>query len=504
MKNSLITGLLALTLLGFSVAIIDWQLFRSAQTRTTNHAAQALKQTENMLDDARQATEDARVLLTSRCTPDTQQTLNELAAFLPHVRSVSLLRGEWIWCSSLLGAKTELVPYSALPRTSLMFYTDNRSPRQVSRLVYLASFPTGHVVVTLRDVYLRDSLEVPPGESPLYLQVGEQKYSWNGSLSAVGPGLTQLASARYDFGVSFEPPARFSLQRLWEQGWLLLLFSLLWSFGAALLLWRYLNKFTSPEETLKNAISQGEIVPYYQPVVNGITGEIHGYEVLARWKHPVSGFIPPDVFIPVAEKSGLILPLTHHLMMSTMRDMQTIMADVPEGLHISFNISAAHIHSPGLLDDCRTFIAAFGAKRVTLILEITEREPLELTTESRKALADLRENGVALALDDFGTGYSGLAYLNEFSVDYIKIDRNFVGRITEDPESTRLVDCVIDMAKALSLRIVAEGVETAQQLDHMNQQHITLLQGYYFWAPLPFEKLTEVLLRPGIRTAGRA
>lgn len=141
-----------------------------------------------------------------------------------------------------------------------------------------------------------------------------------------------------------------------------------------------------------------------------------------------------------------------------------------------------------------TFLQAFGEKPVKLILEITEREPLELTPDVQTRLKKLRETGVLLALDDFGTGYCGLSYLNDAAFDIIKIDRSFVNRITAEPDSTRLVDCVIDMARKLSLSIVAEGVETPQQVGYLDTVGIQLLQGYYFYRPMPLSKLIKVVM----------
>jgi FOG: EAL domain len=131
---------------------------------------------------------------------------------------------------------------------------------------------------------------------------------------------------------------------------------------------------------------------------------------------------------------------------------------------------------------------------LTLVLEVTEREPLHVDEQLISNLNTLHANGFAIALDDFGTGYSGLSYLHDLNIDYIKIDQSFVGRVNEDEDSTKLLDCVLDLARKLSLTIVAEGVETQTQLDYLNRNNISLLQGYYFYKPVKFVELVKILL----------
>lgn len=152
---------------------------------------------------------------------------------------------------------------------------------------------------------------------------------------------------------------------------MLLIMTALLSLTAGSLLRSYLAKYTTPAENLRKALERGEITPYYQPVVNGQTRNIEGLEVLARWKHPRTGFIPPDAFIPVAEKSGLIIPLTHYLMHKVQADLPPVIHHFPNNLHIAINITAAHVNTPQLVDECQAFLQAFGQKPVRLVLEIT-------------------------------------------------------------------------------------------------------------------------------------
>ncbi|MCI8904998.1 MAG: EAL domain-containing protein [Enterobacter sp.] len=279
-----------------------------------------------------------------------------------------------------------------------------------------------------------------------------------------------------------------------QQGWRLILLILALSVTVGILIHRYKGKSTSIEDDLRKAILQGEIVPYYQPIVNGDTGGLYGVEVLARWKHPKSGFIPPDVFIPIAERSGLIIPLTKGLMAKVVTQLKPLLSKLPDGFHIGVNISARHIDAPSFIGDCRVFGKGFQGKEVKLVLEVTEREPLVDNPHLVENLNLLHKAGFVIALDDFGTGYSGLSCLNALAIDYIKIDKSFVNRVSEEKDSTILLDCVIDLAKKLSLRIVAEGVETKEQLEYLNRNEITLLQGYYFGKPVSYIDFIKVIL----------
>lgn len=281
---------------------------------------------------------------------------------------------------------------------------------------------------------------------------------------------------------------------MWRQGAGLLFFMLVLSVMAAYVAKRYLNKTTTPEDNLRKAIANGEIIPFYQPVVNGQTGAIYGVEVLARWKHPKVGFISPVSFIPIAEKSGLIVPLTQSLMNQVAAQMKPIFSKLSDGFHIGINLSASHMNAPSFMDDCLRYQQEFAGANIKLVLEVTEREPLFINKQLVENLNRLHEKGFAIALDDFGTGYSGLSYLNDLSIDYIKIDKSFVGRVNGTEESSKLIDCVIEMARKLSLHIIAEGVETKEQLDYLNRNHITLLQGYYFFKPVTYINLIKILL----------
>lgn len=186
-----------------------------------------------------------------------------------------------------------------------------------------------------------------------------------------------------------------------------MIFILFVACALAWILLKYANKYTTPEDNLRKAIENGEIVPFYQPVVNGRSGAIYGVEVLARWKHPRLGLISPVTFIPLAERTGLIIPLTQSLMAQVVVQMNKITSKLPDGFHIGINFSASHISSPQFMDDCLKYRDGFQNKNLTLVLEVTEREPLHVDEQLIANLNTLHARGFTIALDDFGTGIQG-------------------------------------------------------------------------------------------------
>lgn len=174
--------------------------------------------------------------------------------------------------------------------------------------------------------------------------------------------------------------------------------------------------------------------------------------------------------------------------------MNAIATLLPEGFHVGINFSASHIVASTFVEECLHYKRSFTKQDLNLVVEVTEREPLDIDAHLVNTLNELHNNGFAIALDDFGTGYSGLSYLQDLHIDYIKIDQSFVARVNANEDSTLILDSVLELAKKLSISIVAEGVETEEQLDYLTRNHIRFLQGYFFYKPLPFKELVKVLL----------
>lgn len=497
MRNAIAPILSALLLFLVGLLIINWQLWHMATLNNKDIALAGTRKIESILTEAVAAAKTAQDVAAQGCTSAGQLDLGTQAALKPHLRAIMIQQQDKIMCTSLPGNGLLLVHPERFPDERLMLLPGSLTVNGVPVLIFQMPIPQGRVIISVSDAHLHDVLAGAPDETDLALVVGSQVIKRNGEISSYAPltsSMSLMPSNLFPFSMAWHAPAFFSLSRLIGQGWSLMLLILTLSVAVGILIRRYKGKSTTFEDDLRKAIVNGDIVPYYQPIVNGDTGGLYGVEVLARWKHPKSGFIPPDVFIPIAERSGLIVPLTKGLMAKVVSQLKPLLPKLPDGFHIGVNISARHINAPSFIGDCSVFEKGFDGKKVKLVLEVTEREPLIDNPHLVENLNTLHKAGFVIALDDFGTGYSGLSCLNALSIDYIKIDKSFVNRVSDEKDSTILLDCVIELAKKLSLRIVAEGVETKEQLEYLNRNEITLLQGYYFGKPVSYIDFIKVLL----------
>lgn len=238
---------------------------------------------------------------------------------------------------------------------------------------------------------------------------------------------------------------------------------------------------------LKSAIKNNQITPYVQPVFNTQTGEIAGIEVLARWTHPKVGTIPPTAFIPIAEDTGLIILLTKKFFETVAQQFLSYIDYIPKDFRISFNISQKHCEDLQILEDCQTFYNTLNHSSLTLILELTERQLIEVTPTTKHLFHELHKIGVKIALDDFGVGNSNLSYLNDFAIDYLKIDKSFISRIGSDALSRNILDIIIDITQQCKIDSCAEGVENKEQLDYLRKKSVPYVQGFYFSEALPID-----------------
>jgi diguanylate cyclase (GGDEF)-like protein len=252
------------------------------------------------------------------------------------------------------------------------------------------------------------------------------------------------------------------------------------------------------ENDLRRAVERNELVLYYQPQVGLAENRIMGAEALIRWRHPEHGFISPGDFIPLAEESGLILGIGEWVLRETGRQIREWRDAGLENLRVAANLSGHQIQRQNLPDMVAGIIAEFGLDPHFLELELTESTIMSNAETNIETLVMFKRLGVALAIDDFGTGYSSLSYLKRFPIDVLKIDYTFVRDIATDSSSAELVRGVIDMAHGLKLEVIAEGVETAEQLAFLRKCKCDIIQGYYFSKPIPAEDFAA-LVREGRR-----
>jgi EAL domain-containing protein (putative c-di-GMP-specific phosphodiesterase class I) len=258
------------------------------------------------------------------------------------------------------------------------------------------------------------------------------------------------------------------------------------------------------ESELREGIERGEMRLYYQPVIDLHTGDIGAVEALVRWQHPTRGRLAPCEFIPVAEESGLIVPLGKWVLGEAARMARhwlEVRPGPPTWLVVSVNLSARQMMGPDLVSTVAEALRDARVDPRLLALEITETMLVEDPLASAETLSALRALGVRLVLDDFGTGYSSLGYVKHFPLDYLKLDRSFVAEIHEGARETAIVSAVVEMSRALDALVLAEGVETEAQLDQVMALGCDFAQGFYFSRPVPAERIDELLLAAPWRTA---
>ena len=238
---------------------------------------------------------------------------------------------------------------------------------------------------------------------------------------------------------------------------------------------------------LRRGIERGEIVPYFQPIVDLQSGRVLGYEVLARWLHPDRGLLPPSEFLPLAEESGLLTDMGNRLMFDSLAQLAQWRATGHpfSRCYLSVNVGTRQLVDPAFFDTVSTALAETGIDADSLWLEITETALLSDVKAATVALRELRSLGLHLSVDDFGTGYSSLTYLKRFPVESIKIDKSFVSGLGIEQEDTTIVEAVVRLGQSLGLDVVAEGIESPLQLSNLRELGCDLGQGYLFGRPRP-------------------
>jgi EAL domain-containing protein (putative c-di-GMP-specific phosphodiesterase class I) len=259
------------------------------------------------------------------------------------------------------------------------------------------------------------------------------------------------------------------------------------------------NEIWPSKADLRQALDKGQFVLYYQPEVELTTRRIVGLEALIRWDHPERGLIPPMEFIPLAEESGLILPIgdwglaeaCNQIQKWCIEDMSNV------SLRVGVNLSARQFSRAGLADHVEALLLQSGICSRQLGLEMTESSLIPNMRTALEVLGSLRRLGVSLLMDDFGTGYSSLNHLHSFPFDVLKIDRSFVSRMTEGDQPLHIVRTIIELARVMGMDVVAEGIETCEQYRLLREMKCRYGQGYLFARPLSAEAVTQLLRLPG-------
>ena len=249
------------------------------------------------------------------------------------------------------------------------------------------------------------------------------------------------------------------------------------------------------ETDLHQALDKQEFVLHYQPIVRLETGRVHGFEALIRWQKPGEGFVSPVEFIPIAEETGLIIPLGEWILNAACDQMRQWQNQFPDygPLLMSVNLSGKEFLQANLVTRINQALQRTGLPAACLKLEITESVIMDNASEATTMLEQLRALGAQISIDDFGTGYCSLSYLHTFPLDVLKVDRSFVSRMSDAPTNAEIVRTIIVLAHNLGLEVIAEGVETATDAEHLRSLGCEYAQGYFYSRPLDPEHATEVL-----------
>jgi EAL domain-containing protein (putative c-di-GMP-specific phosphodiesterase class I) len=466
------------------------QVIAEDQQRVALHTVQKL---EKLLEPASPAGKSTPLDQTLGCNV-LQSLLQQKVARLQTLRSISLVSDGKITCSSLVGALdlslNDILPSFSQGLTQLELRASKWSRVDTPTLVlWNPSTPdnrNGELFVYNIGILSNFLLEPqPPYASHIVLNVGKQylEYGKKDIISSDDlpyPPLLSERSQKYDFSVSIfgEKASELAWNELPSHLPLSVLISLLTATAVYLLS----GSRISLAYPISHGISHREFKVYCQPIINSDDGRCIGVETLMRWKNRRQEWVSPDVFIPLAEQHGLIISLTRYLI-KTVADNLAVFPATP-GFYVSINVAAQHFNNMEIVDDIRKLWLP-AQPSVSLMLELTERTRLQ---ELRAAeISQLKEMGILLAIDDFGTGHSSLSYLKTLNPDVLKIDQAFTASIGTDAINATVTDTIITLAQRLNLKLIAEGVETREQVDYLRKRRVDSLQGYYFARPMPIE-----------------
>ena len=469
-------------------------------SRTSNTAAhEAFRQINVMLSEAEAAAKELSDITGLPCS-QAAKPLREAVATYRFLRATSLATDNKVYCSSLYGSDVNITvnPHDYL-RGRLRLIDQTASGSKTAALILRTQQAHKSALVSIDGRHIQDALHLIDKKSNLSLKVGNHWMTQNGVVDnppfenePTAP--RSVVSNEYGFTVSAAYPAGTLFSHTLETYSIILGLLLALGMFSGLLTYWMLGRVLAPSIELQRALSADEFVPFLQPVFSSTSGKCIGAEVLVRWNHPHEGIITPNSFIPLAERSNLIIAITRRLMHKTAQQLAPHASRLEQPFDIGFNVCAKHFENFDLVDECILFLKAFKPGTVILVLEMTERELVKPTPTALELIERLHELGVKIALDDFGTGHSSLSYLQRFKVDFIKIDQSFISMIGADALSVHILDSILDLALKLDLQVLAEGIETEEQRDYLGACGVDYMQGYFFAQPMPINEFLNAIL----------
>lgn len=496
-RHFLLAVLLGLCVLAFGLGAIYLHARGSLENLVEEKANIASALFQNTIDEAHTAVNKATPLLSTTCNPDTAEELKRISVLSPNIRTINLVKNDYIYCSSLFNRRLKKNANTRISVDYRLFLTTHNYFNPNEKILFLSEKVGDKYAIASIDVhYIKKTLKTIGQNIPLTITLNnKQSVAYSTLYPATKDGtLVALDSRDNEFIISSRISQKMYLDYMLSHLYIAMFLCAIFAFIISVNGYRQLKRPRSLQEELQRAVDENEFLPYLQPIVNA-HGRICGAEILIRWHHPSQGFIMPDLFIPLAEDTGLINVMTTQLLSCVKSYLHNNQSYLPDGFHLAINISPAQCNNLLFYQDCLSFISAFPEGKVKLVAELTEREFIKDTGNAALLFEKLHNLGVQIALDDFGTGHSSLAYINQFNIDIIKIDKSFTQLIGSVDMPSHIVDNVVDLANRLDIDVVAEGVENTTQEAYLKQHNIQFFQGYLYDKPLPpaifMEKMKE-------------
>lgn len=492
----IVTGLIAALAFGSLFSFMLYSKRNAAYDALAQNMSQYLHSFFGHLQTTAQQIEP---LLAADCAGINQE-LTSTAAFNTNVRTLMLVRNGMGYCSSAMG-KIEI------PLKRLAPGLNQSKPLDINIMVSNEKIPDRAVIaVWFRSATLPDSgvcATVSFNLTPYLLFSAGQRDITSVALVVGDSALTshndrvvkRSALAAHPTRIVKVPDYPIELY-LYGTTWraedveLSVLASVIFGLLIGALAAYVLHAHRRPENEILAGIRQDQFFLAYQPTMAASDGKPLGVEVLIRWRHHAAGLIPPDIFINVAESQQLIVPLTRHLFNLIVKEAPLLKLALPRGAKLAINLSPSHLYSPTFKEDVQALADGLPADYFQIVFEITERGMLR-EKEATEIFNWLHERGFSLAVDDFGTGTSALIYLDQFELDYLKIDKRFIDGICFETSTAPVLDAIVSLADRLNMKTIAEGVETAEQVKWLTRRGVNYLQGYYYCEPLTLESLAQ-------------
>lgn len=492
-KRLFIASIVAALVLILTLTFRFFEEKKHIEQQSHQFASNAIQRFDRLFSPLDVAANNTLGLIGLKCN-DIRFLLHEKISTMQTVRAILLVDNDRIYCSSVFGDRAilfsetypELAVYNQRMALSVDQFLIKGSPVLLLWTASTLDNRSGILQVINIELMSRYLLEptLPWVERAIFNVGGKSLEYGNPLIENTGPAEDEVsyqqASLRYPFTITLygPAPAHLALLTLPSQLPLALLLSLLTGY----IVWLATANRMSFSWQISYGLSAREFMVYCQPLIDSRTGDCDGIELLLRWHNPRQGWVPPDLFIPLAERHNLIASLTRFVLTETVRCLPQLPQSA--GFHIAINVAASHFHNRAIIDDLQNiWWPANPLPR--LVVELTERDALPLMDQS--VVAQLQQSGIRVAIDDFGTGHSSLSYLKTLSPDVLKLDKIFTAAIGTDAINATVTDMVISLAQRLHIRLVAEGVETAEQASYLCQRGVDSLQGYYYARPMPLE-----------------